>query len=114
MKYDTASLRVKQPQAERGLSHSGTSEKKGNGQMNRRVIGLLLGVGVGALTGLVVLLLRGEKPRRFLQARLQQVRGALPEPEQVQQYAQQVTTRVSQLAGNAKDTTQQAMQKVMN
>jgi len=82
--------------------------------MNRRVIGLLLGVGVGALTGLVVLLLRGEKPRRFLQARLQQVRGALPEPEQVQQYAQQVTTRVSQLAGNAKDTTQQAMQKVMN
>jgi gas vesicle protein len=81
--------------------------------MNRRVTGLLIGVGVGALTGLVVLLLRGEKPRRFLQARLRQVRGAIPKPEQVQQSAQQVATRVSQLAGNAKDTTQQVMQKAM-
>ena len=80
--------------------------------MNRRVTGLLIGVGVGALTGLVILLLRGEKPRRFLQARLQQVRGALPQSEQVQQSAKQVAARVSQLTGNAKDTTQQAMQKV--
>jgi gas vesicle protein len=80
--------------------------------MNRRVIGLLIGVGVGAVTSVVVLLLRGEKPRRFMRERFEQVRGALPEPEQVQQYAQQAVARVSQLAGNAKDTTQQAMTKV--
>ena len=82
--------------------------------MNRRVTGLLLGVGVGvgAVSSLVVLFLRGEKPRRFLQQRLQQLRGVLPEPEQVQQSAQQVATRVSQFASDAKDTTQQAMQKV--
>ena len=81
--------------------------------MNPKVTGLLIGVGaIGALTGVVVLLLRGEQPRRFLRARFEQVRGALPEPEQVQQYAQQAAARVSQLAGTAKDTTQQAMTKV--
>lgn len=82
--------------------------------MNRRVIGLLIGVGAGAVTGIVVLLLRGEKPRRFMRERFEQVRGALPEPEQVQQYARQAAARVSQLTGNAKNTTQQVMQKVKN
>jgi gas vesicle protein len=78
--------------------------------MNHRVAGLLIGVAI--VTSLVVLLLRGEKPKRFLKERFQQLRGTLPEPEQVQQYAQQAATRVSQFAGNAKDTTQQAMYKV--
>ena len=80
--------------------------------MNRKVLGLLIGVGVGAVTSLTVLFLRTEKPRRFLRKRFQQVRGALPEPAQMQQYAQQAAVRVSQVAGNAKDTTQQAMKKV--
>ena len=81
--------------------------------MNRKVTGILMGVGaVGALAGLVLLLLRGEQPRRFLRERFEQVRGALPEPAHVQQYAQQAAARVSQLAGTAKDTTQQAMTKV--
>ena len=79
--------------------------------MNRVVIGLLIGVGV--VTGLVVLLVRGEKTQRFLRERWQQVRGTLPEPEHVQQYAQQVADRVSQTAGDVKDTAQQAMKKVM-
>jgi hypothetical protein len=37
---------------------------------------------------------------------------ALPGPEQVRQSAQQVATRVSHLASDAKGTTQQAMNKV--
>jgi gas vesicle protein len=80
--------------------------------MNRKVTGLLIGAGVGIVTSLIVLFLRGEKPRRFLRERFEQLRGALPEPAQIQQYARQAATRVSQVAGNAKDTTQQAMQKV--
>jgi hypothetical protein len=80
--------------------------------MNPKVTGLLIGVGaIGALIGGVVLL-RGEQPRRFMRERFEQVRGALPEPEHVQQYAQQAAARVAQLAGTAKDTTQQAMTKV--
>jgi gas vesicle protein len=81
--------------------------------MNRWVIGLLIGVGVGALTGSVVLVMRGKQTQRFLRERWQQVRGALPEPEHVQQYAQQVADRVSQTASDVKDTAQQAMKKVM-
>ena len=81
--------------------------------MNRWVTGLLIGVGVGALTGSVVLVMRGEKTQRFLRERLQQLRGVLPESEHVQQYAQQVADRVSQAASDVKDTAQQAMEKVM-
>jgi F0F1-type ATP synthase membrane subunit b/b' len=78
--------------------------------MNRKTTGLLVAV-VAVVTSLIVLL-RAEKPRRFLQARVKQVRGALPEPEQVRQSAQQVATRVSHLASDAKGTTQQTMNKV--
>ena len=53
--------------------------------MNRVVTGLLMGVGV--VSGLAVLLLRGEKMQRFLRERWQQLRRTLPEPEHVQQYA---------------------------
>src|SRR6266699_6390173 len=78
--------------------------------MNRVVIGLLIGVGV--VTGLVVLLMRGEKTQRFLRERWQQLRSALPEPGHVQQYAQQVADRLSQATSDVKDTTQQTMKKV--
>src|SRR5258708_9212055 len=78
--------------------------------MNRRTTGLLMAV-VAVVTSLTVLL-RAEKPRRFLQAGVEQVRGALPGPEQVRQSAQQVATRVSHLASDAKGTTPQAMNMV--
>ena len=65
---------------------------------------------VAVVTSMIVLL-RAEKPRRFLQARVEQVRSALPGPQQVRQSARQVATRVSHLASNAKGTTQQAMNK---
>ncbi len=74
--------------------------------MNRVVAGLLIGVGV--VTGLVVLLMRGEKTQRFLRERWQQLRNALPEPERVQQYARQVADRVSQATSDVKDTAQLA------
>jgi len=47
-----------------------------------------------------------------LNERWQQLRSALPEPEHVQQYAQQVAERVSQAASEVKDTAQQAVKKV--
>ncbi len=78
--------------------------------MNRRITGLLMAV-VAVGTSLIVLL-RSEKPRRFLQARFEQVRGVLPGPEQVRGSAQQLATRVSHLASDAKGTTEQAMNKV--
>ena len=79
--------------------------------MNRRtIIGSLIAV-VTVVTSVIVLLWT-EKPRRFLQARVEQVRSALPGPEQVRQSARQVTTRVSQLASGVKGTTRQTMSKV--
>src|SRR5260370_6280451 len=78
--------------------------------MNRIVTGLLIGVGM--VSGLVVLLMRGEKTQRFLNERWQQLRSALPEPEHVQQYAQHVAERISQATSEVKDTAQQAMKKV--
>jgi len=73
--------------------------------MNRVVAGLLIGVSV--VTGLVVLLMRRKETQRFLHERWQQLRSALPEPERMQQYTQQVADRVSQAASNVKDTAQQ-------
>ncbi len=78
--------------------------------MNRVVTGLLIGVGV--VTGLVVLLTRENKTQRFLRERWQQLRSALPEPEHVGQYAQHVADRLSRVTSEVKDTTQQAMKKV--
>jgi gas vesicle protein len=78
--------------------------------MNRVVIGLLMGVGV--VSGLAVLLLRGEKTQRFLRERWQQLRRTLPEPEHVQQDAQHVADRLSQATSEVKDTTQQLMKRV--
>jgi len=78
--------------------------------MKRKIIGLLMAV-VAVGTSLFVLL-RSDKPRRFVQARFEQVRGVLPGPEQVRGSAQLLATRVTHLASDAKGTTEQAMNKV--
>jgi len=78
--------------------------------MNRVVTGLFIGVGV--VSGLVVLLMRGEKTQRFLRERWQQLCRALPEPEHIQQSAQHVADRLSQATSEVQDTTQQAMKRV--
>lgn len=80
--------------------------------MNRVVKGLLIGVGVGVVSGLGFLLMRGKKTQRFMRERWQQLRSALPEPEHVQLYVRQVTHRLSRGSSDAKVTTQQAMRKV--
>jgi gas vesicle protein len=78
--------------------------------MKHVVTGLLLGVAM--VSGLTVLLLREEKTQRFLRERWQQLRSVLPEPEHVQQSAQQVADRLSQATSEVKDTAQQAMKRV--
>jgi hypothetical protein len=75
--------------------------------MNRKTTGLLVAV-VAIVTSLIVLL-RAEKPRSYMQARFKQVRDALPEPKQIRQSAQHMATRVSHLA---KGTTEQTINKV--
>jgi gas vesicle protein len=72
--------------------------------MNNFFKGILVGVGVG----LLVAPMRGEEMRTLLSRRLEEIRGYLPENEQLNQYTQQVTNRVSQTAGNLKGYAQQA------
>src|SRR5438105_186128 len=70
--------------------------------------GMLFGVGIG----LLVAPMRGEEMRRLVGERLQELRGYLPENEQLNQYVQQVTDRVSQASNNLSDLAQQAASKV--
>jgi gas vesicle protein len=76
--------------------------------MNSFMKGLLVGVGVG----LIVAPMRGEEMRRLLGQRIQEVRGYLPENEQVNQYVQQLSDRVSQASNDLKSYAQQAAGKV--
>ena len=72
--------------------------------MNNFVKGVLVGVGIGLLAAPM----RGEDMRNLLSERFQQLRGALPQNDQLNMYTQQVTGRVSQTASNLKDYAQQA------
>ncbi len=76
--------------------------------MNGFLKGVLLGVGVG----LLVAPIKGEEMRTLLAQRFEEVRGYLPENEQLTHYTQQVSNRVSQTASNFKDYAQQAASTV--
>lgn len=76
--------------------------------MRRFITGILLGVGIG----LLVAPMRGEEARRQLAERFNQWLGYIPENEQINQYVQQVSERVSQTSSNLKDYAQQAVSKV--
>ena len=76
--------------------------------MKSFIRGILFGVGIG----LLVAPMRGEEMRRLVGERLQELRGYLPENEQLNQYVQQVSDRVSQASGNLSDLAQQASSKV--
>ncbi|HEY6410266.1 MAG TPA: YtxH domain-containing protein [Ktedonobacteraceae bacterium] len=76
--------------------------------MNKFVTGLLVGVGIG----LIFAPMRGEEMRQLLKSRLQGMRGYLPENEQLNQYVQKVSERVSQTGSDLKDYAQQAASKV--
>jgi|SRR5947209_15578390 len=76
--------------------------------MNSFLKGVLVGVGIG----MIVAPMRGDEMRRLLGERFQELRGYLPENEQVNQYVQQVSGRVSQASSDLKDYAQQAASKV--
>ena len=76
--------------------------------MNNFVKGILFGVGIG----LIVAPLSGQEMRNRLKERFQEMRGYLPENEQVNQYVRQVSDRVSQTSSDLKDYAQQAVSKV--
>jgi gas vesicle protein len=76
--------------------------------MNKFVTGLLVGVGIG----LIFAPMRGEEMRKLLKERFQEMRGYLPENEQLNQYVQKVSERVSQTGSDLKDYAQQAASKV--
>jgi gas vesicle protein len=72
--------------------------------MNNFVKGLLFGVGIG----LLVAPMKGDEMRRLVSERASELRGYLPESEQMNVYTQRVTDRVSQTADNLKGYAQQA------
>src|SRR5579883_2739243 len=73
-------------------------------RMNNFVKGVLFGVGIG----LLVAPLKGEETRRLISERLGELRGYLPENEQLDAYRQQISSRVSQTTDVLKDYAQQA------
>jgi len=76
--------------------------------MKRFVRGMLIGIGIGML----VAPMKGEEMRRLVRERFEELRGYLPENEQLNQYVQQVSDRVSQTSNVLKDYAQQAVSKV--
>jgi len=76
--------------------------------MKHFVRGMLVGVGIGML----VAPMRGEEMRNLLRQRFEELRSSLPENEQLNQYVQQVSDRVSQTSSTLKDYAQQAASKV--
>lgn len=76
--------------------------------MGRFLNGVLIGVGIGML----VAPMKGEEMQRLVRERLNQLRGSLPDTEQLKQTGQQVATRASQTASTLKDAAQQTTSKV--
>ena len=72
------------------------------------IAGLLLGLGIGLLAAPM----RGEETRRQLADRFAEMRGYIPENEQLNEYVQQVSGHVSQASSNLKDYAQQAVSTV--
>jgi gas vesicle protein len=77
-------------------------------RMNKFAKGLLFGVGIG----LLVAPMRGEELRKLVGERVNELRGYLPQNEQIEAYKQQISDRVSQTAGTLKDYAQQAASTV--
>ncbi len=85
--------------------HRGWERKQ---PMNNFTKGLLVGIGIG----LLIAPRRGEETRRMLAERVGQLRGYLPENEQLELYRQQLSERVRDTASTLKDYAQQAASTV--
>jgi gas vesicle protein len=81
-----------------------TTKQKGCEKMSNFLKGILLGVGVG----LLIAPMKGEEMRRLVSERANELRGYLPENEQLATYKDQVSSRLNQTAGTLKDYAQQA------
>lgn len=75
--------------------------------MNNFTKGILLGVGVG----LLVAPLSGQETRRLLAERVQEWRNSLPEDSPINQYASQVSDRVTSTKDNWRGYAQQVVSK---
>src|SRR5258706_1165283 len=73
-------------------------------KMKSFIRGMLVGVGVG----LLIAPMRGQEMRNVLRQRFEELRGYLPENDQLNQYVQQVSSSVSQTSSNLKSYAQQA------
>jgi gas vesicle protein len=76
--------------------------------MNNFMRGVLIGVGIG----LLVAPMKGEEMRKLVGERVNELRGYLPENEQIEAYRQQIGSRVSQTTSTLKDYAQQAASTV--
>ena len=76
--------------------------------MNNFTKGLLLGVGIG----LLIAPMKGEELRKLVGERVNELRGYLPQNEQLEAYRHQISDRVSLTAGTLKDYAQQAASTV--
>lgn len=76
--------------------------------MNSFLKGMLVGLGIG----LLLAPMKGEDMRRLLSERANELRGYLPEDEQIDIYRQRVSDRVTQTTGTLKDYAQQAASTV--
>lgn len=72
--------------------------------MNNFLKGILVGVGVG----LLVAPMKGDEMRKVVNQRIGELRGYIPENEQLDVYKSQISDRVNQTAGTLKDYAQQA------
>src|SRR5437879_2847570 len=75
--------------------------------MNNFTKGLLVGMGVG----LLIAPLSGQETRRLLAERAREWREALPEDSRVNQYATQISDRVTSTRENWRGYAQQAVSK---
>jgi gas vesicle protein len=73
-------------------------------KMKSFIRGMLVGVGVG----LLIAPMRGQDMRNLLRERFEDLRGYLPENDQLNQYMQQVSGSVTQTSSNLKSYAQQA------
>jgi len=76
--------------------------------MNSFFKGVIVGVGVG----LLVAPKKGEEMRRLVGERYEELRANLSQNEQLNQYAQQFSDRVSQTSSTLKDYAQQAATRI--
>lgn len=72
--------------------------------MNKFVQGLLFGIGIG----LLIAPMRGEELRKLVGERANELRGYLPQNEQIEAYRQRISDRVNQTADTLKNYAQQA------